>query len=907
MVKGFERLRSLKIVNNGIASDGARILAALIDSSVSLSELVLENCSIGASGMLALLQAVLGCYRKYKDTLYTVEVDDVKLTSHEGLDDIPAEILKEGSKRTMTYLVDLIRARQRVPLYRTKLIAIGHESTGKTSILNCLFPLSSMLRLKTKKLGQKKEEWAVLQGSILRRYVSKTAEAPKREYYLAPGTWEVSAGAEELGFSLLDLKTRKLLECTCETRELRDRWLERLRKATSDSPTQGIEIRHHVVDNPLTEQYLNHKLELSAWDFAGQSLYFNFHHYFIASRAIYLVVWNMAQGDLGIRGLPFWFRSLRAHLPILEDKPEERSFTIIVVGTHLEDSAKVPRDEFLDRERKIKDLALSCGLTHRVEVLEVSCISHENISTLQSAVFSMTMSHSYIGEAVPEHYLAVEEAVEALRTTHREFPLIGTGEIVKYCSQFPLVSLPPKTLRKALSVLASWGGCIYFDRPESMAKTVVLIPEFLTKTIMAQLFNVTKASLFRNGVLAHSDLAQLWPQYESHSEVLMNLVEKFEICFRISEGDLNGSRSASRVIYEIEDWQKQSEANFFQQLSVFPSMLPLDTPAQFPRIWTSEPGEGEVQLERVFKFNVVPLEMISRLVVRLYRHVHRDLVWKTGIVIRKYNSTASVGCDMAKNRIDVTVRGALLSFCVTVMDMIVAEVEKIGEQYRGLLFRQLIKSRRTPDTLVSVPLALQSLQKTTSGYSWRTRKTTSEALPALLGKKPSEMDGQEPESFEALLIGAGILEPKMDENSCWWNLLSSDLTAVWSVPQNEDDLRTLTVSLEEDKRDLELPIMRRLLATCPLAGIPFDSLRKAVAVHNPAQFAFFEEHRRFLLAKQKAGPRAFDRHDWKNEEDCDLRLKVMKLLDVFSAKCPWNDNQPVSCLAPIYLFRRKWG
>ena len=50
--------------------------------------------------------------------------------------------------------------------------------------------------------------------------------------------------------------------------------------------TDGIDIKNWVVDLPD-----NTSLTYSIWDFAGQSVYYNSHQFFLTSRAVYLLVW----------------------------------------------------------------------------------------------------------------------------------------------------------------------------------------------------------------------------------------------------------------------------------------------------------------------------------------------------------------------------------------------------------------------------------------------------------------------------------------------------------------------------------------------------------------------------------------------------------------------------------------
>ncbi len=50
--------------------------------------------------------------------------------------------------------------------------------------------------------------------------------------------------------------------------------------------TDGIDIRDWKID--LADKT---ELSYSVWDFAGQSVYYNSHQFFLCSRAIYILVW----------------------------------------------------------------------------------------------------------------------------------------------------------------------------------------------------------------------------------------------------------------------------------------------------------------------------------------------------------------------------------------------------------------------------------------------------------------------------------------------------------------------------------------------------------------------------------------------------------------------------------------
>jgi leucine-rich repeat kinase 2 len=90
--------------------------------------------------------------------------------------------------------------------------------------------------------------------------------------------------------------------------------------------TDGISIKDWTVRLPDESE-----LVYSMWDFAGQSIYYNSHQFFLSSRAVYLLVWNVRLGA-EYAGLEFWLNSIRSHAP---------SAPIFLVGTHVDEVAKI--------------------------------------------------------------------------------------------------------------------------------------------------------------------------------------------------------------------------------------------------------------------------------------------------------------------------------------------------------------------------------------------------------------------------------------------------------------------------------------------------------------------------------------------------------------------------------------
>ena len=109
-------------------------------------------------------------------------IDDIKLESTEGLEIIPIEIRNQGTKSIVQYILDLCKSPNSNPLYRTKLMVVGFENVGKTTILDCLFPIIDFGEKKRK--FQKPEHLFELQGKYFRRYKPEELNKFIKKLYL---------------------------------------------------------------------------------------------------------------------------------------------------------------------------------------------------------------------------------------------------------------------------------------------------------------------------------------------------------------------------------------------------------------------------------------------------------------------------------------------------------------------------------------------------------------------------------------------------------------------------------------------------------------------------------------------------------------------------------------------------
>jgi len=116
------------------------------------------------------MEALVFNYFQENFVLESLAVDDVKLELITGLDIIPVDILKQGTKKIVQYMMDLFRSPTADPLYRCKLMVVGFAEIGKSTLIDCLFPLKGELLLVEGHGGAWNPYYFELQGNLLKRY-----------------------------------------------------------------------------------------------------------------------------------------------------------------------------------------------------------------------------------------------------------------------------------------------------------------------------------------------------------------------------------------------------------------------------------------------------------------------------------------------------------------------------------------------------------------------------------------------------------------------------------------------------------------------------------------------------------------------------------------------------------------
>jgi len=546
-------------------------------------------------------------------------------------------------------------------------------------------------------------------------------------------------------------------------------------------------------------------------------------------------------------------------------------------------------------------VADECGLKTSLLYYEVSCWSLENIPEVQNAIFTSALGHAYMGEKLPKSYIIVENALKELRVGRADLPIVDTQLVAEQCKSYMLLDI--SVVQRALNLLTLWGECVYFDHPEELASTVVLEPKFLTKEVLGQLFNPRLVFFYKNGIIKHSSLVHIWSAFKDRKDFipvsmkLMALMQRFEVCFQLEEESppaegasaLVTSESVGGTLKKASDLfipAAKDQAVFFNLSSIIPSLLPVKPPPSqsldslskeerekldlFQSLWPQDlPHNQKVQVERVLRFNVVPAELVARLLVRLHTHIQKQLIWRHDVVIFKDKTQAWIQVDPSSNRFLVNLRGSNRERCCHLMDYIVQEVETVAANYSGVLWTQAIRSPHHSGTLIDLSDALTDMAR---DPEQRTLVCPETLLPI---------------RAEGLLKAAGLIEAEAKEKPLpnWWHF------PVTKAPGERENLEKISVVEHGEIQDQEL--FEKLSALLTHFHANPDHVTKAYALDNQTLRNAFEASRQNISQRHKDSPSLFKKEDWRDTEEFELRRSFILHLNEMAAKFrmrSWNDG-----------------
>jgi internalin A len=367
--------------------------------------------------------------------------------------------------------------------------------------------------------------------------------------------------------------------------------------------TEGISINQWQVTGSekreIKGQYqiINPKseLKLNIWDFGGQEIMHATHQFFLTKRSLYLLVLNARQTQEENR-VEYWLKIIQS---FGGDSP------VIIVGNQVDEH---PFD--------IDKTGLQKKYPNIVGIIETSAKTGAGIETLKAEIAKQVDTMPHVRDLLPETWFTVKSKLEELGrnknfiTQDEYLGLCDTHDVTDETSQHTLIGF-----------LHDLGVVLHFQDDPRLEALGILNPQWVTNGVYKIL---NSHELFQNqGMLTLPMLNRILnlPEYPSNKRLfIVDMMKKFELC------------------YDIE-----SDKSF-----LVPDLLPKD------EIYT---GEWQDALAFQVHYNVLPSSIITRFIVRMNAFIHKNAIWRSGVVLKRGDNTALVKADTEDRKIYIWVSG----------------------------------------------------------------------------------------------------------------------------------------------------------------------------------------------------------------------------------------------------------
>ena len=514
----------------------------------------------------------------------------------------PKPIVEAGLSEVFVYLKSLLEGAKRC--YRMKIMVVGQENVGKTSLLRCL----------TKKTHVDEE---LKKATNLDSVSTDGIDIGKLTVYGNFPPDDDDGGATLSSSAPSNLSSPSVVPSMTSSSSSSS-LIPPMTSSSSTSSLLGTSGSLKAKAEPPRT-----KVTLSVWDFAGQEIYYTTHQFFLSDRAVYLLVWNMAKAEEDSR-VEYWLKSIETRAP---------KAPVILVGSHLDDKVCTP--EYVDDLVEAMRNKYMQRFPNIQSIIPISCSTKKGINEVRLWLETVVLAQPHMGELIPTSYLELEKLAQDQgrvllppTKTWEEFETMGAICNIK----------DKERLANASRLLHALGSIVHFEKDKSLSDLVILNPQWLVDVMSTVI--TTKHQFTRNGVLQHVTLPQIWRPPEFPPEVhpvLLHLLEKFEISYYLRSTGTLGDPYTGR--------------------SLIPSLLPEERPADLEQHFSRFPAASEQQFGRQFLFSFIPHGFVSRLMVRLLHFADPTCFWRYGILLELDRQRILVEANVASKRVDITLRG----------------------------------------------------------------------------------------------------------------------------------------------------------------------------------------------------------------------------------------------------------
>lgn len=379
----------------------------------------------------------------------------------------------------------------------------------------------------------------------------------------------------------------------------------KLEDAEADMPpayarTPGIEI-HRIPFQHLDER----NFFLNVWDFGGQDIYHNTHHFFLTKRSLYVLVTNTrSQED----NFDYWIPNIR----LFGGKSP-----ILIVKNKWQDAVK---GSSIDRKISITRFRQNEAFNIPENLLEVNLYTKENLDSLSQTILHHATQLPLVGSEVPKSWVEVRNTLKERSATEA---YISFSDFADSCREVGIEEA------EKISDLARFfhdlGIVLWYEDIAALKGKVILQPEWATDAVYLIINNEQIQN--QKGHFSYQDLERIWTdvRHRDMCHELLEMMKEFRLCY-----------------------QKRSRKKAF----IIPSLLSPEPPTLK---WNNK---DNIQLQ--YEYSFMPKGIVNQLSAELHAYIQSDRhIWGQGVVLTDKNGLfkAKIEEDWFNRKIDIRTSG----------------------------------------------------------------------------------------------------------------------------------------------------------------------------------------------------------------------------------------------------------
>ncbi len=250
------------------------------------------------------------------------------------------------------------------------------------------------------------------------------------------------------------------------------------------------------------------------------------------------------------------------------------------------------------------------------DILVTSCSTGAGIVDLRSAIAKQIAALPHVSDPLPTPWFEVKAHLETATAD-----VLPYRDYIRICLEQGVDH--PDSQRVLLGFLHDLGVALHF--PDPRLDNIIFKSEWITQGIY-RILN-TRLPFKEQGILTWDVLTRILDDapYRNHRIFIVDMMCKFELCYELLD------RPHTYLI---------------------PDLLPKEE---------CDTGAWDDALAFEVHYSVLPGSILTRLIVRMHRHVHTHdagrTVWRRGVLLACEGNEALVKANLTANRITIRVRG----------------------------------------------------------------------------------------------------------------------------------------------------------------------------------------------------------------------------------------------------------